>query len=127
MADNQKQKKENFFKRTAKSTATYAKATKSELKKVSWPTPKQLVNNTIIVIVCVVVVGVFIALLDLIFSSGFNFFLTREPSTDDSQLEVSTEISTDSVESETALDELVEETDEETDAEETSEEATDEE
>lgn len=33
---------------------------KSELKKVMWPTPKQTINNTLIVIACVIVVGVFI-------------------------------------------------------------------
>ena len=33
-------------------------------KKVQWPTPKQTVNNTVIVIVCCVVVGVCIALFD---------------------------------------------------------------
>ena len=33
---------------------------KSELKKVQWPTTKQTVNNTLIVIACVLVVGVFI-------------------------------------------------------------------
>ena len=30
---------------------------KAELKKVIWPTPKQLVNNTIAVVVIVVVIG----------------------------------------------------------------------
>ncbi len=80
MADNQKkEKKENFFKRAGKSVAKNAKATKSELKKVSWPTGKQLVNNTVIVVVCIVVVGVFIALLDAVFSAGFNLFISREP------------------------------------------------
>ena len=37
---------------------------KSELKKVVWPTPKQTVNNTVIVIVCVIVVGIFIWVFD---------------------------------------------------------------
>ena len=39
---------------------------KSELKKVQWPTAKQTVNNTVIVIACVVVVGVFIWLFDFV-------------------------------------------------------------
>ena len=39
---------------------------KSELKKVQWPTRKQTINNTLIVIACVVVVGVFIALFDFV-------------------------------------------------------------
>jgi preprotein translocase subunit SecE len=33
---------------------------KSELKKVVWPTRSQTVNNTLVVLACVVIVGVFI-------------------------------------------------------------------
>lgn len=71
MADNQK--KENFFKRAAKKIAAYAKATKSEVKKISWPTRKQLINNTAIVIVCIVIVSIVIFALDTFFGFGFNF------------------------------------------------------
>ena len=39
---------------------------KSELKKVKWPTRKQTINNTLIVIVCVIIVGIFIALFDFV-------------------------------------------------------------
>ena len=39
---------------------------KSELKKVQWPTKKQTINNTLIVIACVIVVGICIALFDLV-------------------------------------------------------------
>ena len=39
---------------------------KSELKKVQWPTAKQTVNNTVIVIACVVIVGIFIWLFDFV-------------------------------------------------------------
>ncbi len=38
---------------------------RSELKKVVWPTPKQVVNNSLIVVVAVVLVGAVIALFDL--------------------------------------------------------------
>ena len=37
---------------------------RSELKKVVWPTPRQVLNNSIIVAVAVVVVGVLITLYD---------------------------------------------------------------
>lgn len=67
MAD--KQKKDNFFKRIA----SYLKATKSEVKKVTWPSKKQVVNNTGIVILCIAVVAAFIFLLNLIFGSAFSF------------------------------------------------------
>ncbi len=39
---------------------------KSELKKVQWPTRKQTINNTVIVIACVIVVGICIALFDFV-------------------------------------------------------------
>ena len=38
---------------------------RSELKKVVWPTPKQVLNNSIIVAVAVLLVGTLIALYDL--------------------------------------------------------------
>ena len=37
---------------------------KSELKKVQWPTRKQTVNNTVIVIICCIIVGICIWLFD---------------------------------------------------------------
>ena len=37
---------------------------KAELKKVQWPTRKQTFNNTVVVIVCCIVVGVCIGVFD---------------------------------------------------------------
>ena len=59
-------KKENWFKRTWGKTSKYFRELKSELKKVVWPTPKQLLKNTLVVIACVLVVGVFIWTFDLV-------------------------------------------------------------
>ena len=39
-------------------------------KRIIWPTFKQVVNNSVIVIVCVVVVGVFIWAIDWAFFNG---------------------------------------------------------
>jgi preprotein translocase subunit SecE len=39
----------------------------AELKKSSWPTRKDLVDSTIVVIVTIVVLGIFVALADLVF------------------------------------------------------------
>ena len=39
---------------------------KSELKKVQWPTAKQTVNNTAIVLICVIIVGLFIWIFDFV-------------------------------------------------------------
>ena len=57
-----KNAKPGFFARAGK----WFRDMKSELKKVQWPTKKQTVNNTLIVIACVIVVGIFIALFDFV-------------------------------------------------------------
>ena len=56
--NNKKEKKEkkHFFKDF-----------KAELKRVIWPTPKQLVNNTIAVIVIVLITAAIVFVLDLVF------------------------------------------------------------
>jgi len=58
-------KKNGIFSRIGKSI----KATKSEFKKVVWPTKKQLLNNTVIVIAALIIVGLIIFGLDSLFSS----------------------------------------------------------
>ena len=45
----------------------FLKDTKAELKKVIWPTSKQLVNNTIAVIVIVLIIGIIVFALDVCF------------------------------------------------------------
>ena len=60
--DKKSDKKPGFFARVGK----WLRDMKSELKKVQWPTRKQTVNNTLIVIACVVVVGICIALFDFV-------------------------------------------------------------
>ena len=59
-------KKANWFKRAWAAVAKYFRELKSELKKVVWPTPKQLLKNTLVVVICVLFVGVFIWLFDLV-------------------------------------------------------------
>lgn len=61
-------KKKNGF---AAGLSKYARDTRAELKKVIWPTWKQLVNNTGIVIAAIVIIGVIIFGLDSLF--GFIF------------------------------------------------------
>ena len=57
-------KKENWFTRTWSGVCKYFRELKSELKKVVWSTPKQVLKNCLIVCGCVLVVGVFIWLFD---------------------------------------------------------------
>lgn len=47
----------------------FFKGVKSEMKRVSWPTKKTLVNHTIIVIVMCIFMSLFIGVLDLGFQS----------------------------------------------------------
>ena len=43
-------KKENWFARTWGKICRYFRELRSELKKVVWPTPKQVLKNTLIVL-----------------------------------------------------------------------------
>ena len=65
-----KVKKPGVFSRMGKSISKWFRELKSEAKKVVWPTRKQVVNNTAIVIGVIIVAGVFIALLDFLFKFG---------------------------------------------------------
>ena len=69
----EKKSKPGFFARAAK----WFKDMKSELKKVQWPTRKQTINNTLIVIACVVIVGVFIWLFDFVAGQAIELILTK--------------------------------------------------
>lgn len=51
----------------------FGKELKSELKKVSWPTGKQLVNNTTAVITIVLIVSAIVFVLDVCFESLNDF------------------------------------------------------
>ena len=68
-------KKENWFKRTWGKVCRYFRELKSELKKVVWPTPKQVAKNTLIVVCCVLAVGVFIWLFDAVANFGISALL----------------------------------------------------
>jgi preprotein translocase subunit SecE len=39
----------------------------AELKKSSWPTRKELIDSTLVVIITVLILGIFVALADLVF------------------------------------------------------------
>ena len=60
-------------KKKEKKNATFFKNFKAELKKVIWPTPKQVVNNTIAVIVVVLITAAIVFVLDLAFE-GLNTY-----------------------------------------------------
>ena len=68
-------KKENWFARTWGGVRRYFRELRSELKKVSWPTPKQVMKNTLVVLLCVLVVGIFIWVFDLAAGMGIDALL----------------------------------------------------
>ncbi|HHU07587.1 MAG TPA: preprotein translocase subunit SecE [Clostridiaceae bacterium] len=70
-----KGKKQNFFVRFGKRIAKWFREMKAELKKVVWPTPKQVLNNTWVVVVTVLIVGVVISLFGLAATSGISFLI----------------------------------------------------
>ncbi len=69
---NAKDKKPGFFARIGK----WFHDLKSEVKKVVWPTRKQTINNSAIVIGTILVIGVFIWILDAIFNLGVTGLIT---------------------------------------------------
>ena len=56
--EKNKKEKKHFFKDF-----------KAELKKVIWPTPKQIVNNTIAVVTIVIITAIIVLVLDLAFEA----------------------------------------------------------
>ena len=66
MADNNKIK-ENA--KNSKKKKSFFKDVKAELKKVTWPTKKQLINGTIGVIVIVIITSIIVFILDFTFSN----------------------------------------------------------
>ncbi|MBE6982964.1 MAG: preprotein translocase subunit SecE [Ruminococcaceae bacterium] len=69
-------KKENWFKRAIGAIGRYFRELRSELKKVVWPTPQQVVKNTLIVAVCVLVVGAFIWIFDFVAQVGIDALIS---------------------------------------------------
>lgn len=61
--------KEAKAKKENKNKKSFFKDFKAELKKVSWPTPKQLVNNTTAVVTIVIITAVIVFALDVVFET----------------------------------------------------------
>ena len=74
-AQSDKKKKTSFFgkvKNFFKGIAKYFKDTKSELKKVVWPSKKDFKTNTITVIAVVLIAAIVLIVLDLIFGGAIH-------------------------------------------------------
>ena len=66
MADAKKQEKAGFFRRFGSRISKWFREMRSELKKVVWPSKKQVLQNTLVVLLCVLAVGVFVWIFDAI-------------------------------------------------------------
>ena len=56
-------------KENNKNKKSFSKSFKAELKKVIWPTPKQLINNTMAVVAIVIILAAIVFVLDVAFES----------------------------------------------------------
>ena len=66
MADEKKNstaKKPSVFARASK----WFRELKAEMRKIVWPTKQQTLNNVLVVVATVLIVGIFVWVLDLIF------------------------------------------------------------
>lgn len=95
-AEKKKSNKKNPFKSMAK----FFKGVNAERKKVVWPTAKETIKNSIIVLVVVIIVGVAIYAVDSVLSLGMKGIKNLAADTTVSQ----------SVEEDSAEDELLEDT-----------------
>ena len=60
-----------------KDKTSFTKKFKAELKKVIWPTPKQLFNNTVAVLSIVLITAVIVFVLDLAFESMNKYGISK--------------------------------------------------
>lgn len=62
-------KKEKEVKQNSKDKNSFSKGMRAELKKVVWPTPKQLFNNTVAVLAIVLITAAIVFVLDFTFEA----------------------------------------------------------
>ena len=103
-------------KKETKKKKTFMKDFKAELKRVTWLTPKQLVNNTTAVIVIVLITAAIVFALDITFKAlntyGINRLKTTVEATGSKEEDTSEEaVNTESSETEEEVTEIVEDTD----------------
>ncbi|MBN2149542.1 MAG: preprotein translocase subunit SecE [Anaerolineales bacterium] len=65
----------NFFQRAWDRIKTFVRETIGELHKVSWPSRKELINLTWIVLLVIGIMAIFLGALDLIYSFFFDLLI----------------------------------------------------
>lgn len=68
------EKKAGFFKRIASSITRFFKDLRGEMKKIVWPSKKQIINNTGIVIVFVIIAAIAVGGLDFVLNTLIGLF-----------------------------------------------------
>ena len=66
-----------FSTKTMSKLIEYIRDTKGELKHVSWPTRKQAIAFTVIVIAISLIVSIYLGLLDALFSWGLKLMIAK--------------------------------------------------
>ncbi|MBO5383386.1 MAG: preprotein translocase subunit SecE [Ruminococcus sp.] len=74
MAKDKEKKTSDKSQKKPNRVVKWFKDLKSEIKKVTWPCRKAVVNNTIVVLATVVVTSIFVGALDLGFYELVKFF-----------------------------------------------------
>jgi preprotein translocase subunit SecE len=69
--DEKKKEEKNFLRKILDSIERYFKETIGELRKVSWPTRKEALSLTAIVLVVLFIMSMYLGLLDFIFTRIF--------------------------------------------------------
>ena len=64
-------------KKSGNKIIKFFKEVKSEMKKVVWPSKKQVIKNTLIVIAAVIIIGIVIWILDFVFGLGLSKLIAR--------------------------------------------------
>lgn len=59
------------------SLLNYFKDTRSEMKHVSWPTRKQVINFTLLVLLICILTGIFLGLFDFLFTTGLKALILK--------------------------------------------------
>lgn len=69
----EKKQKVGFLKKMTR----YFRDLRGEYKKIVWPTKKQIINNTLVVLAAVIIMGVFVAGLDAVLGLIVRFVLQQ--------------------------------------------------
>ena len=62
-------------KQQVSKTKTWWEGVKAEFRKIIWPTQQDLAKKTTVVVVCSVILGVIIAILDFLIQNGIDWLL----------------------------------------------------